>query len=43
MAILAKAIYRINAIPIKIPTQFLGIRKLGRAILKLILNDKNPG
>jgi hypothetical protein len=40
MTILLKAIYRFNAIPMKIPIQFFNY--LERAIFKLIWNNKKP-
>jgi hypothetical protein len=40
MAILPKVIYRFNAIPVKIPTQFL--KDMESTILKFIGKDQKP-
>jgi hypothetical protein len=41
MAILPKTTYRFNAIPIKIPTQFL--IDLERTVLNFTWKNQNPG
>jgi hypothetical protein len=40
MAVLPKAIYRLSAIPIKVPTQFF--KHMGRAMLNFIWKNKKP-